>query len=198
MKITSASFIKSVSDTALPEYNKEIAVVGRSNVGKSSFINFLTDNGKLARTSSTPGRTRLINYFDVNKGEFTLVDLPGYGFAKVSNDEKEKWKKIIENYLQNSKNLLHVFIITDIKVVDSPLDSQMVYYLNTYNIPYTVIANKADNIPKSQIPKNVNKIAAHFGLGMGNIYVVSSVKKTGKEKVLDRIEQILYTPNNFE
>lgn len=187
-----------MSDTALPEYNKEIAVVGRSNVGKSSFINFLTDNGKLARTSSTPGRTRLINYFDVNKGEFTLVDLPGYGFAKVSNDEKEKWKKIIENYLQNSKNLLHVFIITDIKVVDSPLDSQMVYYLNTYNIPYTVIANKADNIPKSQIPKNVNKIAAHFGLGMGNIYVVSSVKKTGKEKVLDRIEQILYTPNNFE
>ena len=198
MKITSAEFLRSVSTGELPEYADEIAVVGRSNVGKSSFINFLCDNGKLARTSSTPGRTRLINYFKINRGEFTLVDLPGYGFARVSDEEKEKWGKIIENYLQNSKNLKHVFIIADIKVTNSPLDKQMVYYLNTYNIPYTVIANKADKIGKSQVPKQVNLLATHFGLGAGNIFVVSSFKKTGKDKVLERLEQVLTVPNNFE
>lgn len=198
MRITNAQFLTSVSTGKLPEYSQEIAVVGRSNVGKSSFINFLCDNGKLARTSSTPGRTRLINYFDINKGQFTLVDLPGYGFARVSDDEKIKWGQIIENYLQNSPNLKHVFIIVDIKVDSSPLDLQMLNYLNSYSIPYTVIANKADKLPKSQIPKQVSKIATHFKLGIGNVYVVSSFKKTGKEKVLERIEQIITTTNDFE
>ena len=198
MRITKATFLKSVSTGLLPEYSSEIAVVGRSNVGKSSFINFICDNGKLARTSQTPGRTRLINYFDVNDGEFTLVDLPGYGFARVSDNEKELWKRIIENYLEKSKNLLHVFIITDIKVTSSPLDRQMVNYLNVYNIPYTVVANKADKVNRSELQKNLSALATHFGLGIGNIYPVSSLKKTGKEKILERIEQILTSKNNFE
>lgn len=198
MKLNKVVFKKSVSDGPLLNESPEIAIVGRSNVGKSSFINYLCGNGKLARTSSTPGRTRLINYFEVNDGEFYLVDLPGYGYAKVSKEEKAVWGDIIEGYLKNSQTLKHVFIITDIRISDSPKDIQMITYCYHYNIPFTIIANKSDKIAKSKIPNSLKLLASGLKVATGNIIPVSCLDKKGKEAVLERIEQILNTENKFE
>ena len=198
MKLNKIVFTTSVANGPLLNQGAEIAVVGRSNAGKSSFINYLADNGKLAKTSSTPGRTRLINYFEVNSGEFFLVDLPGYGFARVSKDEKTKWGDIIEGYLQNSIMLKHLFIITDIRIPDSPYDIQMINYCYHYNIPFTIIANKSDKVAKSKVPSAVRVLAAGLKVAPGNIIPVSCLNKTGKEAVLDRIEQILTNENKFE
>lgn len=198
MKLNKIVFTTSVANGPLLNQGAEIAVVGRSNAGKSSFINYLADNGKLAKTSSTPGRTRLINYFEVNSGEFFFVDLPGYGFARVSKDEKTKWGDIIEGYLQNSIMLKHLFIITDIRIPDSPYDIQMINYCYHYNIPFTIIANKSDKVAKSKVPNAVRVLAASLKVAPGNIIPVSCLNKTGKEAVLDRIEQILTNENKFE
>ncbi len=198
MKLNKIVFTTSVANGPLLNQGAEIAVVGRSNAGKSSFINYLADNGKLAKTSSTPGRTRLINYFEVNSGEFFLVDLPGYGFARVSKDEKTKWGDIIEGYLQNSIMLKHLFIITDIRIPDSPYDIQMINYCYHYNIPFTIIANKSDKVAKSKVANAVRVLAAGLKVAPGNIIPVSCLNKTGKEAVLDRIEQILTNDNKFE
>lgn len=198
MKLNKIVFTTSVANGPLLNQGAEIAVVGRSNAGKSSFINYLADNGKLAKTSSTPGRTRLINYFEVNSGEFFLVDLPGYGFARVSKDEKTKWGDIIEGYLQNSIMLKHLFIITDIRIPDSPYDIQMINYCYHYNIPFTIIANKSDKVAKSKVPNAVRVLASGLKVAPGNIIPVSCLNKTGKEAVLDRIEQILTNENKFE
>lgn len=198
MKLNNVVFKKSVSNGPLLNEAPEIAIVGRSNVGKSSFINYICDNGKLARTSSTPGRTRLINYFEVNNGEFHFVDLPGYGFAKVSNDEKQKWSEIIEGYFKNSLKLKHVFIITDIRINDSPLDMVMIEYCYNFNIPFTIIANKSDKIAKSKIPHAVKLLASGLKIASGNVIAVSCLDKKGKDMVLERIEQILNTENKFE
>lgn len=191
-------FKKSVSNGPLLNEAKEIAIVGRSNVGKSSFINYICDNGKLARTSSTPGRTRLINYFEVNDGEFYFVDLPGYGFARVNKEEKKKWGEIIEGYFKNSTTLKHIFIITDIRVCDSPLDMTMIEYCYAYNIPFTVIANKSDKIAKSKVPNSVKLLATGLKIAPGNIIPVSCLEKKGKERVMERIEQVLTSQNLFD
>ncbi len=198
MKINNVVFKTSVNKGALLNQAPEIAVVGRSNVGKSSFINYICGNGKLARTSSTPGRTRLINYFEVNSGEFFIVDLPGYGFAKVSKEEKEGWGEIIEGYFQNSETLKHVFIITDIRIPDSPKDIQMINYCYHYNIPFTIIANKSDKVAKSKIPHYLKLLAAGLKVAVGNIIAVSCLDKKGKDVVFERIDQILHTDNKFE
>lgn len=198
MKLNSVVFKTSVSNGPLLNIAPEIAVVGRSNVGKSSFINYLCGNGKLARTSSTPGRTRLINYFEVNGGEFYLVDLPGYGFAKVSKEEKAKWGDIIEGYIKNSETLKHIFIITDIRINDSPLDIQMINYCYHYNIPFTIIANKSDKVAKSKVPHALKLLASGLKVATGNIIPVSCLDKKGKESVLDRIDQVINTDNMFE
>lgn len=198
MKLNSVVFKTSVSNGPLLNVAPEIAVVGRSNVGKSSFINYLCGNGKLARTSSTPGRTRLINYFEVNGGEFYLVDLPGYGFAKVSKEEKAKWGDIIEGYIKNSETLKHIFIITDIRINDSPLDIQMINYCYHYNIPFTIIANKSDKVAKSKVPHALKLLASGLKVATGNIIPVSCLDKKGKESVLDRIDQVINTDNMFE
>lgn len=198
MKLSNVVFKKSVSNGPLLNEAPEIAIVGRSNVGKSSFINYICDNGKLARTSSTPGRTRLINYFEVNNGEFHFVDLPGYGFAKVNKEEKQKWSEIIEGYFKNSLTLKHVFIITDIRIADSPLDMQMIEYCYSFNIPFTIIANKSDKVAKSKIPHAVKLLASGLKIASGNVIPVSCLDKKGKEVVFERIEQILKTENKFE
>ena len=193
MIIKNAKFVISVADSdKLPSYDKaEIAVAGKSNVGKSSFINFITSNGKLARTSSEPGRTRLLNYFDINGGEFLLVDLPGYGFARVSKEEKAKWGKMIEGYLQKSPTLKHVFVLLDIRHTPSADDKMLLDYLYHFNIPFTVVATKADKLSRMQQQKSKNMIANELCMGEGNVIVVSSLKKTGKEEIFARIDQIL-------
>lgn len=193
MIIKNAKFITSVADyNNLPTLNSpEIAIAGKSNVGKSSFINMLANINRLAKTSSTPGRTRLLNYFDINNGELTLVDLPGYGFAKVSDNEKEKWSELIEGYFAKSQNLINVFVLVDIRHEPTVLDRQMIAYLHHYNIPFTLIATKGDKLSRAQIQKQKSIIATTFALTPSNIYVTSALNKSGVVEILDRIQNLL-------
>ena len=177
----------------------QIAVAGKSNVGKSSFINFLVGDGKLARTSKLPGRTRLINYFLINgdsDDEFLLVDLPGYGFAKVSDAEKLKWADLLEKYLANERQLAQVLFLVDIRHEPTKDDAVMYNYLVTNNVPFTVIATKADKLPKSQVKNRCRAIASFFKLGEANVLPVSSTAKTGLDAVIARLDQALAACNS--
>lgn len=169
----------------------EICVLGRSNVGKSSFINLLANRNKLAKTSSTPGRTRLINLFDFNNGEFIIVDLPGYGYAKVGKTEKEKWDSLLGGYVENSEKLAHAFVLVDSRIEPTLLDKQTVNYLYYYQIPFTVFATKCDKLSKAEMGRSMQKIATALSIGIGNVIPVSALKKTGREKAEEKIEQIL-------
>lgn len=185
--VTSAATPKDLKDFGAAE----IAVAGRSNSGKSTFINFITGNGKLARTSKEPGRTRLINYFSINKGQFYFTDLPGYGYARVSDAEKEKWAVLIESYLKTAKNIKNVFLLLDIRRDPNEDDVLMINYLYHYAIPFTVIATKADKLSRSAQLNRKREIANALKLGEDNIIVTSALKKTGLFEVLKRIEEIL-------
>lgn len=177
----------------------EIAIAGKSNVGKSSFINFLANYNGLAKTSSTPGKTKLINYFSINNGEFMLVDLPGYGYAKVGEDEKKKWDKMIGSYLTSSEHLKGVIVLVDIRHEPTALDKQMIAYLHHYGVPFIVVATKSDKLSKAQIAKQKSVIANALSLGVADVTAVSSMKKEGKEAVLAKIENLLkFIPDNSE
>lgn len=191
--IKQAKFTVSVADSAnIPDYGApEIAIAGKSNVGKSSFINFMVNQNKLAKTSQEPGRTRLINYFEINNGEFYFVDLPGYGFAKVNHGEKQKWGAMIEGYLQNSQNLINVFVLVDIRHEPTEDDLMLLKYLYAYSIPFSVIATKADKLSRMQQNKCRAVIASKLGIGTGDVIITSSSAKTGKEDVLKRIDTLL-------
>ncbi len=193
MIIKQADFLTSVANEKdIPDYGvPEIAIAGKSNVGKSSFINFMTNRNKLARTSSEPGRTRLINFFGINNGEFCFVDLPGYGFARVSFEEKKKWGKLIEGYLKNSPNLINVFMLVDIRHEPSEDDKLMVQFLYSMNIPFTIIATKADKLSRQQLLKAKQVVANALAVGAANVIAISSTQKTGGEDVLARIETLL-------
>lgn len=198
MIIKDAKFVISVADSAkLLSDLPEIAFVGRSNVGKSSFINCLTNRNKLAKASSEPGRTRLINYFNINNGQCYFVDLPGYGFARVSDTEKERWSTLIEAYLRGSTQLKNVFVILDIRHEPNELDKMMITFLNHYRIGFTVIATKADKINKSQIPRQVKMLADALCLTPAAVYPVSSQNKYGREMVLARIEELLVAAETY-
>ncbi len=200
MVIKNAKFLISVADpTKIPDYGvPEIAFAGKSNVGKSSFINFLTGNGKLARTSADPGRTRLLNYFGINGGECVFVDLPGYGFAKVSKSEKAGWGAMIEGYLTTSKNLKNVFVLLDVRHEPTADDKMLLNFLYHYNIPFTVIATKCDKLSRMQQGKRRADIASAIGIGVQNVYTVSALKKTGKEDILERLDSVLYSVKGTE
>ena len=192
-RVKSAKFVKSESKLqsgyagfCMPE----IAIVGRSNVGKSSFINALCNNGKLAKTSSTPGRTRLINFFEIN-AEFMLVDLPGYGFASAGKQEKAKWEGMIDSYFECSKNLVGVVMLVDIRHNPTQLDKMMMDYLYHYNIPVTIVATKLDKIKKSELPRKITDIAATLKVGKSNVYITSAQDKVGFDKVLERLYQFI-------
>lgn len=191
--IKNAVFFTSVaSEDRIPSGDvPEIAVAGKSNVGKSSFINALCGNGKLAKTSKDPGRTRLLNYFSVNGGAFYLVDLPGYGYAKVSDAEKEKWGKLIEGYFQKSKNIKNVFVLLDVRREPSEDDKMMLKYLYFYRIPFTIIATKADKFSRSAAFTRRKQIADAIGVGVDNVYLTSSQEKTGFDKINERIDLVL-------
>lgn len=196
MKVKNASYVKGAANYSqcIVSDLPQIAVAGKSNVGKSSFINCLVGDGKLARTSKLPGRTRLINYFLINgntEGEFLLADLPGYGFAKVSDEEKLRWADLLEKYLANEQRLAQVLFLVDIRHDPTKDDAAMYNYLFANNLPFTVIATKADKLPKSQVKNRCRAIANFFKLGEANVLPVSSVAKTGFDAVLDRLEQIL-------
>ena len=193
MIIKNAEFLTSVAlGSNLPNDSApEIAIAGKSNVGKSSFINFLVNQKSLARTSATPGRTRLVNFFTINKGEFYLVDLPGYGYARVSDEEKEKWAKLIEGYITNSPMLKGVFLLVDCRLEPNDNDRLLIQFLYSMNIDCTIIATKCDKLSKMQRNIMKKKIANGLAVGEKDVIMTSSSAKIGKEEVLEAIEQIL-------
>ncbi len=200
LEIKKAQFVTSVKDAAdfAGEAGKpEIAVSGKSNAGKSSLINYICNNSKLAYVSKQPGKTRLVNYFLLNE-TFYLVDLPGYGFAKVSKSEKHSWADMMEGYFAAAKNLAALLVLMDIRREPSTDDLDMINWANYYGIPFAVVATKADKIAKS---KRINytraiqrKIKEELGIDQANVIAASSLEKRGKEAVLgyiqDRLERI--------
>ncbi len=190
MRITNVKFLKSATAKDTSFGLKEIAMVGRSNVGKSSLINYLT-NTKTAKTSSAPGRTRLINYFSINNDEFLLVDLPGYGYAEASGKEKSTWGNMIEGYISGNENLKNILFLVDIRHKPSKDDMQMLGFMNFYAIPYTIVATKSDKLSKSQIGVHKQMLAKELHVGVDNIYVVSALNKTGRDELLARVSQFI-------
>lgn len=192
MKITKATFYTSVANSKnlICDGINQIAFVGRSNVGKSSLINMLTNNSKLCKTSQTPGRTRLVNYFLINNS-FYFVDLPGYGYAKASGAEIEGWQSLIEPYLINNENLKLVCALVDSRIEPTENDKIMINFLNYYRIPFVVVATKCDKFAKSKVKPQLNKIANTLKLGVKNIYGVSSQTGYGKEELLNYFEQMI-------
>lgn len=190
LKIPNAEFITSAAsqEQFIVTDKPIIAVCGKSNVGKSSFINMITNRKKLAKVSKEPGRTRLVNYFDC--GSFILADLPGYGYAKVSKEEKAKWAKLLDAFFAE-RRAAHVFALCDIRHDPTADDRQMIEYLYYHVVPFTVIATKADKLSKAQQNKSVINIAATYKCGAGDIVATSSETRQGLDKVLERIESIL-------
>lgn len=179
MKISKAELEKvAVLEKQYPLSNlPEFAFAGRSNVGKSSFINAMLNRKNLARTSSTPGKTRTINFYKVNDS-LRLVDLPGYGYAKVAKTEKEKWAGIINRYLENRENLLETILLVDIRHEPTDLDKQMYDYIIDSGFSGIVIATKKDKIKKSQLEKHISVIAKKLGVEhRENIIPFSSSEK---------------------
>lgn len=194
MKIKSAEFIISNSQVSkcpqslLPEY----AFIGRSNVGKSSLINMLTNNNKLAMTSATPGKTLLINHFLINN-EWYLVDLPGYGYAKRSKSQHEKLQHIINDYIIERSNLSCLFVLIDSRLSPQPIDMDFIEWLGENNIPFGIIFTKADKLNIGELKKNVQKILDRLQEQWEELppyFISSSQKKRGREEILDYIDSI--------
>ena len=169
----------------------EFLLVGRSNVGKSSFINTITGQKNLARTSSTPGKTQTLNFYLVNNA-FYLVDVPGYGYASVNRDMQKKMGLLIEEYLENRKQLKRVFMIVDFRIKPTEDDILMYQFLKYYDIPVTIILNKCDKVGGSKTEKNMKIIKEHLELNKDdNMIMFSSLNKKGREDVLQLIETLL-------
>ena len=186
----STFFISTTKPKEMPESISEVAFVGRSNVGKSSVINAICKKKNLARTSKTPGRTRAINVFTPAKGRW-LVDLPGYGFARVSSEEKALWQKMIEEYITTRKTLKKVYILIDSYVGPSELDFIMVDWLKKLNISYGIIANKTDKIPNLNLEQLICKITEVCNTNIDDIYCVSAKSQAGMGKLINDIGNLL-------
>ena len=169
----------------------EIALVGRSNVGKSSLINCLANRKNMARTSSTPGKTATINFYDFG-GKFRIVDLPGYGYAKVSQKEREKWAGMIENYLSRRENLALVIQLVDARHKPTTDDKTMFDWIKTYNYEPFVVATKLDKLKKSQVERNLTTIYEELQLNEESVLIpFSAESRVGREEVLELIEYAL-------
>ena len=175
--IISAEKLSQCPDTSLNEY----PLLGRSNVGKSSFINALANNKKLAKTSNTPGKTRLINYFNFSD-KFMIADLPGYGYAKVSREAQAKWQKYLEEYLLNRKQIKTLVQLIDARHDIQKNDYQMREWVNAYDLPIITIATKIDYVPKNKVLNVISKIKKEFG---GVVLPFSSVEHRYNESVID-------------
>ena len=184
--ITSATKPAQYPESDLPE----IAFAGRSNVGKSSLINVLVNRKNLVRTSSTPGRTQLINFFDVN-GTFTLVDLPGYGFAKVPLTVKKQWGPMIETYLAQRTNLLGVVLIFDVRRIPREEDLQLLAWLRTYGVPPVLVVTKCDKVSKNERGRQLALIAKELEVDKGELCCFSALSREGVEAIWDRIEELM-------
>ncbi len=191
MVIKTAEFVMSNSDVAkcpkhrLPEY----AFIGRSNVGKSSLINMLTNHKNLAKTSGKPGKTQLINHFIINK-QWYLVDLPGYGYARVSKTAKKKFQKFITNYFEKRQELISAFVLVDIRHEPQTIDLEFMEYLGINQIPFSIIFTKADKLKPKIIEKNIEhyrQVLLETWEEMPNYFITSSSKAIGRDDVLDFI-----------
>lgn len=170
---------------------EEIAFAGRSNVGKSSFINSFLDKKNLAKTSSKPGKTKTINFYKIND-KFRLVDLPGYGYAKVSKKEKEKWNNLIHKYLYERENLKEVFLLVDIRHAPTKQDKEMYDWIIDSGFTGFVIATKYDKIPKTHLKKHLKEIKKTLNIDdEGLIFVYSSITSHNKNVLLEQIEVII-------
>ena len=189
--VKNATFITSAAraDQFISPDKPMIAVCGKSNVGKSSFINMLANRKKLAKTSSEPGRTRLVNYFDF--GEFILADLPGYGFARVSKGEKEKWAKTLDQFFKDKEKIAHVFMLVDSRHDPTADDMQMIEFLHYHTIPFTVTLTKADKLSRMKLKEHIRAIAADLYLGTNNLLATSAETGYGKNDVLAKIRSVI-------
>lgn len=192
MKITKAEFITSVADknSILNTDKCEFAFVGRSNAGKSSMINNLVGKKGLAKTSALPGLTKLVNYFLIND-EFYFVDLPGYGYAKTSKIHQGVWSNLIGEYLLLSENLKMVFLLLDIRREPNELDKVMLNFLIENEIPFSIIATKADKLSTQSQKLSVEQISKDLGVRKEIIFVHSSKNSFGKENILTFIEGVI-------
>lgn len=193
MKIKSVNFVKSSSkwqecpEPNLPEY----AFIGRSNVGKSSLINAMMNHKDLAKTSQTPGKTQLINHFLVNENWY-LTDLPGYGYAKVSKSIRKDFEKLITNYILNRKNLVHLFVLVDIRHNPQKIDLEFMEWCGENGISFSIIFTKSDKLKPNAINKNISeyeKILLETWEELPNIFITSAEKKEGCEEILDYIDE---------
>ena len=194
MKINSVELaISAVRQSQYPEDNKpEFLLCGRSNVGKSSFINSIIERKDLARVSSNPGKTQTLNFYHVNDS-FYLVDVPGYGYATVSEEIRQKFGKMIEEYLENRKNLERVFLLIDFRIKPTQDDLLMYNFLNYHNLPVTIIATKVDKVSKNDREKQINIIKEELNIKDGdNLVLFSSKTKLGKIEIQNEIEEIVY------
>ncbi|MBR1504414.1 MAG: YihA family ribosome biogenesis GTP-binding protein [Prevotella sp.] len=194
MEIKKAEFTLSAPTvTMCPKDKKpEYAFIGRSNVGKSSLINMLTNNKKLAKTSATPGKTLLINHFIINN-EWYLVDLPGYGYAKRSKKDVQKLDQMISGYILQREQLVNVFLLVDIRLEPQKIDLEFIEWLGTSSVPFAIVFTKADKLSASKVSQNVEaykKVLLETWEELPPMFVTSSEKKEGRTEVLDYIEQI--------
>ena len=194
MIIKTAEFV--ISNTKLelcPEPNKpEYAFIGRSNVGKSSLINYITDNKKLAKTSGRPGKTQLINHFIIND-EWYLVDLPGYGYAQTSKTNRQKWEAFISDYILHRENLMNLFVLIDSRLPAQKIDLEFMEWLGEKGIPFSIVFTKTDKLTSSKLNKNLlayKKEMLKAWEEMPINFTTSATGKMGKEPILNYIEQI--------
>ena len=191
MEIKTAQFVISNTDLAKcpPPTLPEFAFIGRSNVGKSSLINMLCERKDMAKTSSKPGKTQLINHFIINKNWY-LVDLPGYGYAKVSKDLKEKWNSFIEQYLVNRQNLMCVMVLLDSRIPQQKIDLEFMDWLGENEIHFVMVFKKIDKISKLKISANINSYKNEMGKHWDELpqcFYTSAEKKEGKDELLQFI-----------
>ncbi|RLD46812.1 MAG: YihA family ribosome biogenesis GTP-binding protein [Bacteroidetes bacterium] len=193
MLIKTASFVKSSAKyEQCPEMNMpEFAFIGRSNVGKSSLINAITNHKKLAKTSGTPGKTQLINHFIINE-EWYLVDLPGYGFAKISKKMRAEWKVMIDNYLYNRESLMNTFILVDSRIKPQKLDLDLITSYGEKNLPFTIVFTKTDKLKDNILAKNIaeyKRTLLEQWEELPHIIITSAIDKRGTEELLGYIEE---------
>ena len=194
MEIKKAEFTLSAPmESMCPKDNKpEYAFIGRSNVGKSSLINMLTNNKKLAKTSATPGKTLLINHFIINN-EWYLVDLPGYGFAKRSKKEVARLEQMISGYILQREQLVNVFLLVDIRLEPQKIDLEFIQWLGDSSVPFAIVFTKADKLSASKATQQVEaykKVLLETWEELPPIFVTSAEKRQGRDDLLDYIEQI--------
>jgi GTP-binding protein len=193
MLITSAQFIKSsklVNDCPKPDL-PEYAFIGRSNVGKSSLINMITGVKKLAKTSVTPGKTQLINHFTINE-QWYLADLPGYGYAKISRETRDKWEKMIKNFLLKRENLLSTFILIDSRIEPQKSDMEFMEWMGSSETPFVIVFTKTDKLKRNELIRNIEDYKKELKENWEELpYIIlsSATTKLGKEEILNFIEE---------